>query len=98
MNTERTSIFLIANLGAEVSRIFSAKEKGNHSLFKSAMDRARKIILELKSLPDTKNNEEINILEDVIEDIGKGCRKYQISPEQLGSFFYPFAKIVMQTQ
>ena len=98
MKTERTSVFLIANLGSEVSRIFSAKEKSNINLFKNAMDGARKILSELKTLPDTKNNEEINILEDVIEDIGRDHCKYQISLEQLGSFFYPFAKIVMQTQ
>ena len=91
MNTERTSLFLMANLGSEVSQIFSAKEKNNTNLLASAMTRAKGIILELKNLPDTKNNEEIDILADVINDLGETNPKYQISPEHLKSYFYPFA-------
>jgi len=44
MNTTRTSLFLMANLGSEVSQIFSAKAKGNTNLFSSAMERAKAIL------------------------------------------------------
>ena len=96
MKTERTSVFLMANLGSEVSRIFSAKEKNNPNLLVSAITRARAILSELKTLPDIKNNKEIDILADVIDDLGQVTPKYQIIPEHLKSYFYPFAMKVMQ--
>ena len=96
MNTERTSLFLMANLGSEVSRIFYAKEFGDSRIFEIAMMKAKSILTELKNLPDTKNNSEIDILADVINDIGKRTRKYEISSEQLQSYFYPFAMKLMQ--
>lgn len=97
MNTERTSLFLMANLGSEVSKIFSAKEKGNKNLFEGAMNRAKIIISKLKELPDTKNNKEIDILKDVILDLENIDQKYQISAEQLKSYFYPFILELMNT-
>ncbi|KKR45988.1 MAG: hypothetical protein A3G47_00535 [Candidatus Zambryskibacteria bacterium RIFCSPLOWO2_12_FULL_39_45] len=96
MNTTRTSLFLMANLGSEVSQIFSAKAKGNTNLFSSAMERAKAILLELKNLPDTKNNAEINILADVIDDIGQDSNKYEVSTEDMQSYFLPFAMRLMQ--
>ena len=45
----------------------------------------------MKNLPDTKNNKEIDILADVINDLGETDPKYQISPEHLKSYFTPFA-------
>lgn len=94
---EKNSLFLIANLGSEVSRIFSAKKKGNSDLFESAMNRAKKIIYELKSLPDVKNNAEIDMLADVIYDIKKIPRKYDIPSEQLQSYFIPFSTRFMNS-
>ncbi len=91
MNIERTSLFLMANLGSEVSQIFSAKEMGNDSLALGAMNRAKLIFLELKDLPETANNAEITILADVIDDIGQVEKKYDVSKEELQSYFYPFA-------
>ena len=96
MNTERTSLFLMANLGSEVSKIFSAKEKNNKNLLVNAITRAKAILLELKKLPDTRNNEEIDILTLVIDDLGQEEKKYEIVPEHLKSYFYPFAIKVMQ--
>ena len=55
------------------------------------MDRARNIIAELKKLPDTKNNTEIDILDDVVNDLGKKNSIYEISSEEFTSYFLPFA-------
>lgn len=95
MKTTRTSLFLMSNLGSEVARIFSAKEKGNGDMLESATNRAKNILLELKGLPDVKNNAEIGILENIINDIGESNRKYEISSEQLMSYFYPFTARLM---
>ena len=94
--TERTSLFLMANLGPEVSRIFSAKEKNNQSLLAAAITRAKLILNELKSLPDTKDNAEIDILSDIINDFADGEKRYQIPREQLQSYFYPFTMKITQ--
>lgn len=91
MNTEHNSLFLMANLGSEVSKIFSAQEKNNISMFNMASEKAQSIIQELKSLPDTKNNEEMNILSEVIKDIGSSSPKFIISRDHLESYFLPFA-------
>ena len=96
MITKRTSVFLMANLGSEVTGIFSAKEKGDSLMLNMAIGRAKSILKKLKSLPDTKNNKEIDILADVIDDLGQITPKYQIVPEHLKSYFYPFAMKVMQ--
>ena len=96
MKTERTSVFFMANLGSEVSRIFSAKESGDLKILQMAMAKAKSIISELKKLPDTKNNKEIDILVDVINDLGQKNQKYQVSQEYLKSYFYPFAVRLMQ--
>ena len=94
MNTEHTSIFLMANLGSEVSRIFSAKEKGNTNLLDGAISRSKDILSEIRVLPDMKTNKEIDILEDIINDMNNN-QKYKIPGEQLQSYFLPFAKQIM---
>ena len=96
MKTERTSLFFMANLSSEVSRIFSAKENGDLKILQMAMAKAKSIISELKKLPDTKNNREIDILADVIDDLGQKNQKYQVSQEYLKSYFYPFAMRLMR--
>ena len=96
MNNERTSLFLMANLGSEVSKIFSAKKENDLEMLGMAMTKAKKILSELKNLPDTKDNKEIDIFNDVIDDLGEMQQKYQISPENLISYFTPFAIRIMQ--
>ena len=98
MKTERTSFFLMANLGSEVAKMFSAKERGSLDSFHRAMIQAKLILSELKNIPDIKNNTEIDILADVINDLGEKTQKYEISSKQLQSYFYPFVIKLMQTQ
>ena len=93
---KRNSLFLMANLGSEFSKIFSHLDERNSNFFIYAMKKARSIIKELKSLPETKNNQEIDILESIIDDIDKNSRKYDVSKSQMNSYFYPFATRMMQ--
>ena len=95
MKTERNSLFLMANLGSEVSKIFSAKADSDLEMLEMSTTKAKSIISELRQLPDIKNNAEIDILADVINDLGKTNPKYQISPENLKSYFTPFALRLM---
>jgi len=91
MNTERNSTFLMANLGSEVSRMVSAKKGNDFTLLKSAYERAKNIIIQIKSCIDMKVREkEIDILDDVVSDLMKEKPIFSIQPDNLLSYFRPF--------
>lgn len=90
MPYERTSIFLTANLGSEITRLTDALEKGDQSLLSGAYGRASKIIDELETFPEMKpRKEEISILRGVLEDMTLG--KSAVTPQFLKDYFTPFA-------
>ena len=92
MNTQRTSLFLMANLGSEVSRIISLTEKHEDVLAKEALSRANKIITEIKALPDMKTRlHEIDALSKVIENIVESKPALHIPAKHIKSYFLPFA-------
>ena len=92
MNTNRNSLFLMANLGAEVSRIISFKEKNEDSLAKGALLRAKKIIMEIKSLPDMQSRlEELEMLSKVIESILEAEPTLNVPTKDIKSYFMPFS-------
>ena len=96
MNTKRTSLFLMANLGAEVSRIISLKEKHENALAKDALSRARNIIVEIKALPDMKTRlQEMNALSGVIENILEPKPTLPIPTQHIKSYFVPFISRLM---
>ena len=94
--TQRTSLFLMANLGSEVSKIISAKEKNDGEMLDLARAKATLILSELKQLPDTKNNTEIDILAKVIADLTKKVSAFHISSKNLKAYFLPFTLRLMQ--
>ena len=96
MNTKRTSLFLMANLGAEVSRIISLKEKNELGLAKEALARANKIISQIKELPDMQTRlGEIDTLSEVIENIIKPNPSLDIPKKHIMSYFIPFSLRLM---
>ena len=96
MNTKRTSLFLMANLGAEVSRMISLKEKGEDIHATEALARANKIISQIKELPDMKTRlGEINTLCQVIENIIKSKPVLNIPKKHIVSYFAPFSSRLM---
>lgn len=96
MNTKRTSLFLMANLGAEVSRIISFKERHEDALAKGAFLNANKIINEIKALPDMKTRlQEINTLAKVIENILEPNPILNIPTKHIKSYFVPFSLRLM---
>jgi len=92
MNTQRTSLFLMANLGAEVSRIILFTEKHENALAKEAFARANKILMEIKALPDMKTRlQEIDALSKVIENILDSKVGVHIPAKHIKSYFLPFS-------
>ncbi len=96
MNTARTSLFLMANLGAEVSRIISAQERGDKDSVGSALLRAENILNEVMSLPDMKPRaQELEALNVALRSLVAPVSSRTISPAHLKSYFVPLAVRLM---
>lgn len=92
MTSARTPLFLMANLGAEVSRIISFTDKNERMRIEDALRRAERIIVEIKQFPEMqKRTQEINALSQAIADIASSAPTLAIDPEHLESYFHPFA-------
>lgn len=97
MNTARTSLFLMANLGAEVSRIISAQERGDGDSAGSALLRAENILNEIAHLPDMQSRtQELDALSKAIRSIATNASG--VSPISLKSYFTPFALRLMASR
>lgn len=95
MNTERTSLFLMANLGAEVSRIIGAQERGDKDEARSALLRAEKILKEVMQLPDMKPRaQELQTLTEVLRSL-PASDFHAVFSTHLKSYFTPFALRLM---
>ena len=95
MTQKRTAAFLMANLGSEVSRLLSSKERGDFVLARSSHKRAKKIILDVSRDPEMQARMgEISLLEDVIDDVLRKKPKYEVNGEHLKGYFLPIAQAV----
>ena len=91
MNTQRTPVFYMANLGAEVSRALSARETGDMQGVKEAVQRSLLIIEKILIFNEMKPRApEIDILKNVLENLTNANFSSRES-ENLKSYFYPFA-------
>jgi hypothetical protein len=89
MNMEEKSLcFYVANLGSEIQRVFSWKEKGDIEAVMNAKNRAIVIIEKIKSFGNKNANAEMDILQDALE-------KDILNRKQMSSYFNPFAFRIM---
>ncbi len=97
MNADRTPLFYMANLGAEVSRLFAARNRGEKAV-EPALDRCKQIINDFLHVEEhVSRKREILLLKDVLEDVATGENRYNVSEEDLEEYFLPFA-LRLQTQ
>lgn len=95
---ERTSLFLMANLGAEVSRVISAKERGDNALMQGALERADLMLDEIKKSPDMQPRvSEIEMLSQAIHSLVHPVSELNIASRNIKSYFMPFAMRMMHT-
>ena len=95
--TERTTLFLMANLGAEVSRLIAACQRSDPELTRAALERADTIIQQIERREDIQPRiEEIRLLSQAIHSFAKPDENMSISPQSLKSYFIPFAIRSMQ--
>lgn len=99
MTNERTSLFLMANLGAETTRLISAREQNNHDNARASLTRAEHILDELSALPDMQSREEeLAILRESLKKLANEQSGSSITPQYIKSYFTPFALRLMATR
>lgn len=90
MNTDRTTLFYMANLGSEFSRIFSEYKKKDFEKMRGSILRAENIIKKIEEFPEMKGRTgELDILKSIIRDLNQ--KKLKINEEHLINYFTPFA-------
>ncbi|MBM2818074.1 MAG: hypothetical protein HW401_664 [Parcubacteria group bacterium] len=88
----------MANLGSEVHRIFTLKEKGLLKEADGALNRALGIIEKLLNHPDLEGRtEEIKMLKGYLEQSAKGER-VQFLKEEWQRYFSPYANRLSSTK
>lgn len=93
MNNARTPLFLMANLGSEVSRILSCNAKGQQVEAHRSYERARNIMAQIKEFPEMKSRlMEMDILSNVLQELPKGDPSLTIHKQNLRAYFQPFAQ------
>ena len=91
MNSARTPLFYMANLGAEVARLSAARKRSIDDA-KAALSRCLNIIDEYERVEKSRGGiEEAETLRRVLSDFIKKKRQYSVDAEQLEAYFMPFA-------
>ena len=86
-------MFLMANLGSEIERVFSASEMGDSVRLQSAAERAFAIINSLRIHTDLEGRtREVDIIENVLNDLVNNSHLYAVKRTDLASYFMPFAQ------
>lgn len=94
MNTIRTPLFYMANLGSEVSRILLEYEKKDFERMRHSILRAKNIIGKIEQFPEMKGRTgELEILKLIIDDLNQ--KKLEINKKHLADYFTPFATRLM---
>lgn len=97
MNNTHTSLFLMANLGSEMTRLFSAKEKNDIEKLRGATLRAQGIISQIEIFPEMKDRMgEIDKIKYIVEDCNKSLSVLNIRKKDIESYFLPFVLNLMK--
>lgn len=94
MNTNRTALFYMANLGSEISRVLLEYEKQDFEKMHNSIIRSKSIIEKIKELPEMEGRTgELEILKLIIEDLNN--KKFELNKNHLLDYFTPFAMKLM---
>ena len=90
MNTNRTPLFYMANLGSEITRALLEYEQKDFTKMQDSISRAEGIIMKIEEFPEMKGRTgELQILKSIIVSLHD--KKFEINKEQLLDYFSPFA-------
>ena len=92
MTTERSTVFLMANLGSEIERLYMAHDSGDRGKITGSYERAVAIITELENRDDIGNGKgEVELVKGVVDDIASANPQLSVRAEDMRSYFLPFA-------
>lgn len=96
MNTERTTSFLMANLGSELIRFFALQRQKDNERARASADRAFRIMNQLLEHKDIGNGRrEVALLKELTDDALLPSPLYRVTEAELNSYFMPFASRVL---
>ena len=96
MNTSRTPLFYMANLGSEISRALLEYQGKEFEKMHDSLGRAKNIIKKIKEFEEMKNRTgELEIIKSIIEDLNQ--KNLHVDKDQLIDYFTPFAMRLMST-
>ena len=82
----------MANLGSEVSQVFSFAERDRWDMARSAKLRAERIIGELLASDDLHGGKaEVETVRDILDDLFSKKRQFWIQKSEIEKYFLPFA-------
>jgi flagellin-specific chaperone FliS len=94
MNTKRTPLFYMANLGSEISRAIFEYEKEDFEKMQNSISRAYEIIKKIEEFPEMQGRTgELDILKLILEDLNQ--KKFKLNKNHLCDYFSPFALKLM---
>ncbi len=94
MNSTRTPLFYMANLGSEVSRAVLEYQKEDFTNMHNSILRAQDIMKKIEEFPEMKGRTgELEILKLIIEDLDQ--KKFEMNKDHLLDYFSPFAMRLM---
>ncbi|OHA21406.1 MAG: hypothetical protein A2849_00270 [Candidatus Taylorbacteria bacterium RIFCSPHIGHO2_01_FULL_51_15] len=92
----RTPAFLMANLGSDISQLFSHLERGESELAASAARRARGIMAELLRHKELQGRTgEIEVLQHIVSDALLEKPLLRVTKGELDAYFMPFSMRVL---
>lgn len=91
MNTDRTSLFYMANLGSEFSRVLLEYKNKDFEKMRQSISRAKNIIEKIEEFPEMKERTgELEILKLIIDDLNLNQKKLEVNNEHIINYFTPF--------
>ncbi len=94
MNTKRTALFYMANLGSEISRAVLEYQNKEHEKMHDSIVRAKDMIQKIEQFPEMKGRTgELEILKSIIENLDNN--NLEVDKDQLMNYFTPFAMRLM---
>jgi len=90
MNTARTPLFYMANLGSEITRALLEYQREDFEKMRHSIIRAQGIMGKIEEFPEMKGRTgELKILKSIVEDLDQ--KKLGVNKEHLMNYFIPFA-------
>ena len=97
MNTVRTPLFYMANLGGEFSRALLEYQIKDFEKMRNSIVRAKGIMRKIEEFPEMKGRTaELEILKSIIEDLNQ--KKLEVNKEHLINYFIPFAARLLSVE